>query len=808
MRGLIWTAVLLFGAVPIVHSAQNFIVSSNVKSGTNVAEISIQLACIAEYVEHYPDVATDRLRIQLEPTQICNGVSPTVAQSRQHFRPPNADEIKLVDIIYDGESSANASLFLNFSEAVNFEVVKSAASNDIVVRVYLNKAISEPTITPTPGESHVTILTDEKPLEFVINLSSSRRPHAPSDMDIPNLAPGLSVFETEIELAGVTWHRLRIGQFNSSEDAQTTLTSLEKQYPVAWIDSAENDGQSAPTTADPADFVSDGAFASIGLDKIDALMADARRAMAAKDISRAVQIYTKVLRVPGHDRHAQAQEYLALAREKNGQIAHAKAEYQRYLALYPNGEGAQRVNQRLSTLLAIDRKADTLGSPGATSTNAAVTRSARDDWRIQTFFSQYYRRDVNQPNDVDEIVSQSALYSDINLDVRRRGSRFDFSSRLSAGYRNDFLSETQGSGNQARVSYAYADLAGVETGIRGRIGRQSRNSGGVLGRFDGLDLGYQLNDKIHFNAVAGIPVNSASDDVDSERSFQGLSIKYGPFIDNLEVGAYVISQRIEGIEDRTAVGAEFRYFGEDKNFWGLIDYDTSFAELGSAFLQGSWRITPRLSVHGSVNRRHSPYLSTRNGMIGQSVQSFSELLTFFSEDEIRQFSLDRSPLSESFTVGLSHSFSPKLQINIDANQTSIDASPSSGGIAATPESTYRYFSTTLVASSLIKEGDVSIIALRLSDSESAKITSLNLDSRFPLTRSWRISPRLRVDQRKINSDFSTEWVYTPGIRILFRKSQKYRIDLEAGKRFSQLDSAIVDFDRESYFFNLGYQVFF
>ncbi|MGY8794829.1 MAG: hypothetical protein ACKVJN_06820, partial [Woeseiales bacterium] len=119
-----------------------------------------------------------------------------------------------------------------------------------------------------------------------------------------------------------------------------------------------------------------------------------------------------------------------------------------------------------------------------------------------------------------------------------------------------------------------------------------------------------------------------------------------------------------------------------------------------------------------------------------------------------------------------------------------------------------YFSTTLVASSLIKEGDVSIIALRLSDSESAKITSLNLDSRFPLTRSWRINPRLRVDQRKINSDFSTEWVYTPGIRILFRKSQKYRIDLEAGKRFSQRDSAIVDFDRESYFFNLGYQVFF
>ena len=98
-------------------------------------------------------------------------------------------------------------------------------------------------------------------------------------------------------------------------------------------------------------------FASIGLDQIDQLMDDARRAMVAGEISRAVQIYTKVLRAPNHDRHAQAQEYLALAREKNGQTAHAKAEYQRYLSLYPDNEGTARVSQRLAALLATDRKA-------------------------------------------------------------------------------------------------------------------------------------------------------------------------------------------------------------------------------------------------------------------------------------------------------------------------------------------------------------------------------------------------------------------------------------------------------------------
>ena len=47
----------------------------------------------------------------------------------------------------------------------------------------------------------------------------------------------------------------------------------------------------------------------------------------------------------------EAQEYLGLARERNGQLAHAKAEYRIYLAKYPEGEDAQRVRQRLDALV-------------------------------------------------------------------------------------------------------------------------------------------------------------------------------------------------------------------------------------------------------------------------------------------------------------------------------------------------------------------------------------------------------------------------------------------------------------------------
>jgi hypothetical protein len=195
-------------------------------------------------------------------------------------------------------------------------------------------------------------------------------------------------------------------------------------------------------------------------------------------------------------------------------------------------------------------------------------------------------------------------------------------------------------------------------------------------------------------------------------------------------------------------------------------------------------------------------------MIGQPVETFAELLVLLSEDEIRQLSIDRSPLASSYTLGLSHSLTPRLQLALDGNQTEIEAAPESGGVAATAASTYRYFSTNLTASSVLKEGDVSMVTLRYSESDSTSVLSLMLDTRIPFGRSWRVNPRLRVDRREMNSGGSEEFIYSPGIRIQYRRSQKFRLQFEAGKQFSQREMATGDLDRESYFISFGYQAFF
>lgn len=813
--GVLALVVVMLCAAPLADAAPRFISSGQVHKGAVYTDVTLEFRCKVHYVDHEPAAKTDVLRIRLEPTTICTGAAPTVALGREQMRPPGAEDAWLDLVEYSGESPGNEYLLLTFTEEVRFDVRPVDASGSISIRVFgpaIDTVLNQPAPAGEPGRiSHEVDRSPAAP-KFVINLQSSERQPATADLPTVTLPDGTSLFVAQAEIEGRTWYRTQVGYFASSEDAARALRDLRQQYPTAWIGRAGDEtlisdldpvGQPSPATDGPP------VAAAETDDEIAELMNEGRSAMIAGELSKAVQIYTKVLQQPPNDYQPQAQEYLALARERNGQIAHAKAEYQRYLDVYPDEEGADRVRQRLAALLATGQGSVVAATPGS---GSGSTRAVRETspWSFRTFASQYYRRDVNQINDQDEIVNQSSIYTDVSLDARRRGERFDIATRITAGYRSDLLDEEDrgNTGNDFRLSYAYLDVTDAQTRLRGRLGRQTRNTGGVLGRFDGLNMTYTLNERMRFDAVAGEPVYSTSSSFDDSRFFYGLSGTWLPFGNALEVGAFVLQQDIEGLTDRRAIGTELRYFGENNSLWGILSYDSEFGELGSAFLQGSWRLPGSFTITGLLDVRRSPFLSLGNALVGQQVDNFEDMTLLFTEDELRQFALDRSPRVATVSTGVSKPLSPKLQFNLNASLSSIDASPESAGVPASEATEYSYYSADLVASSLFTEGDVGIVGLRYSSSDSTDVYSINLDSRFPLGRAWRINPRLRVDYREISSDQSTQWIYTPALRIQFRPGRHWRFDLEAGKRFSRRDMALTDQDRESNFIYIGYQFFY
>jgi tetratricopeptide (TPR) repeat protein len=804
--------------LPSITAGAGFVAGADVREEADGISVTISLTCPAGYRSHRPSTRGDILRIFIEPISVCDGVPAQVAASSERFRPVNADKARLVDIEYQGDTGAEAMLTLTFREPVDFSVLPLPDRTTISVMVFPEPLPGGDAdgMAETGARTSRLVTPPATRDTYVINLMSTTTAVAGKDLPELDLGAGLQVFVSKTVIHDEVWHRTRVGWFTSYPDAQVALAGLEDDYPGAWIEHAdpETDAPIAGSStrvsgdapevirrrgaADDAPTVASGPMTE---QKLETLMDDGRRALMGGDLSRAIQIYTKVLQYPGHPYLPEAQEYLALARERNGQLAHAKAEYERYLDLYPESEGAQRVRQRLNSLLAVDT-----GDGPAQSTGSIAARS--DEWTVQSFLSQFYRRDANQIGDLSEVVSQSSVFSDLNLDVRRRGERFDFGARLSAGYRHDLMGEDDGPGNETRVSYAWLDLADARTQVGARLGRQSRSTGGVLGRFDGLNLDYRATEKTVLSAVAGKPVNSSSDGIDDERTFYGVSATYGPIAEDLELGVFYIQQDVSGITDREAVGVEFRWFDAERSLWGLIDYDTLYRKVGSYYLHGVWRIDSGFSINGSIDRRMGPFLSTSNALIGQGFLTMEDLLTQFTIEEIRSLALDRTAASSTYTLGVSKALTPKLQLNASFNDASVDGTPESGGVPGTDPTDYQYYSASLVASSLIKEGDVSIADLRYTETSTTKVESIGLDTRFPLRSDLRINPSIRVHRRTILFDSSVEWIYAPRLRFQYLWSRKVRLYLEAGKQFSDRETQDRDFSREYFFANIGYQALF
>ncbi len=119
-------------------------------------------------------------------------------------------------------------------------------------------------------------------------------------------------------------------------------------------------------------------------DDVRQLMNEAKDALRDGELERSVALYTRALQMTGAGHRREAREYLGLARERNGQVAHARAEYEAFLAEFPEGTDAERVRQRLAGMLSA---AQSLALNNAARRGAAVAQAAHTMGAVALGFS-------------------------------------------------------------------------------------------------------------------------------------------------------------------------------------------------------------------------------------------------------------------------------------------------------------------------------------------------------------------------------------------------------------------------------------
>lgn len=534
-------------------------------------------------------------------------------------------------------------------------------------------------------------------------------------------------------------------------------------------------------------------------DVLEAQWTEARAAFDAGDYPTAVRLLTRLVEYPEHPRRAEAQELLGLSRERSGQLAHAKAEYDEYLRRYPEGPAAGRVAQRRDALATLDSKprvAAVAGDEGGM------------DWSAFGGWSQEYRYDSSSVDTSlvsTDFTSQSMLLTDGDLTLRGRGERYDVQARVSAGYLYDLLPD--GPGNATRVSVAFGDFSDRRFGLNARLGRQSGYSG-VLGTFDGLLLGWKPWPTMRVNLVGGSPVDSTTEAYASNRKFISAGASFSGWIEGLEISPYVIDQTFDGFDDRKAIGSEVRWFAPGRTVVGLFDYDFGYSVVNMAMLLGTFELPGRYTLTGTLDHHRSPYLTTRNALTGQPVESLGDLVAMFGETTVRSLAEDRTAEAQAVSIGLSHPLGTRFQWTADASATRVSDLPASGGVEAVPGTGTEFgVGGQLIGNSLLRSGDVTILGFRVYEGDVARTFSLSMSSRFPMWGRLRAGPRLRYDYRTFDASGLTQWVASPALRIDWNSSHT-TIEFEAGGEWGSRELTLDQEDSSRYWFSLAYRVGF
>jgi hypothetical protein len=474
------------------------------------------------------------------------------------------------------------------------------------------------------------------------------------------------------------------------------------------------------------------------------LMQAGHDALADKNNPAATEAFNNLLLLPPNLYSQEAQEWVGVARERGGQNAKAKAEYELYLKLYTSGEGFERVQQRLARL----------GSTDVTNKTEATARKIEPRTFVQGGISSRYYYGQSNFNtsypynntiqtDTYSMKDQSSLITNVDAIGRYVSDQYD--NRLV--YRD---AETQnylpGQSNTNYVYAAYLELKNKQSDYSARLGRQTTGGGGVMGRFDGIYAGYGSQQDLRVNGVAGQLVDFTTN---IQPIFYGTSVDRGP------VSAYFIDQTIQGVTDRRAVGAEYKYFEGKKSAYALVDYDIYFNKPNTMMLTSSYGLETGTTLNFIVDYRRN--LSTRNALNGSLTTSVLDLLTVMDEAQLKQLALDRSVSSTYAQLGATQRLNATWQVGGDVRLAKTSGMPVSGSlntngipltivgyVTSTPETGLeKTLSAQLIGTNLFTNSDLSTLGASIVSSDYVKngetiflSNRIVLNPQFSLDSSW------------------------------------------------------------------------
>jgi len=543
------------------------------------------------------------------------------------------------------------------------------------------------------------------------------------------------------------------------------------------------------------------------------LIGSARYALQNDRPDIAIERLNKLLNLAPNKQSQAAQELIGEARELNGEYDKARVEYQSYIELYPHAGDVAKVKLRMAKLPAVNKVR--LAPVQEQVANRPTV--AEEKMQVTGGLSQYYYKGISNTDSITvsgattttsslTLQDQSQLFSTLDLMGHKRSETADTRLVFRDSYNKNFL-PGQVSGN--RFDAAYIEQNARDHSYAYRVGRQNGLGAGAPGQFDGAWGGYRFDPTWRVNAVLGKPVEYSNGGLStsSNKDFAGFSVDLSPRPEMWSSTGYFIQQRVSGIVERRAVGAEGHYFEAGRNFMGLFEYDTLFKKVDLGMFQGNWTTGVSTNYNVLVDHRRSPPLQLSNALIGQPIQSVAALLqSGVAMNTIIADAAAFSPISNTFGVGVNLPYSDRIRYGGDfrvSNMSSTGGTSTGQPGMVGSGNTYSY-SVQASVNGVLRQGDFGLVNATYSTASSYSGQSLLFTQVEPLPQNWRVDTMLLLYSQASNTGTHQTQI-RPSLRLNYRLNNSVNLEGEGGIEQTHVKSAAQDDTTRRKYFYLGYR---
>lgn len=531
-------------------------------------------------------------------------------------------------------------------------------------------------------------------------------------------------------------------------------------------------------------------------------MKEAREAMAAGAFDKATVAFNRVLNLPPNAYSQEAQELIGLAREKDGDIARAKTEYELYVKLYPDSPAAPRIRARLAELAVAPVVARLPTRPPQTMWWGSVSQTyygGKSNGQLTTTTVT----PATNATTIDTIKlsaqEQSLLVNTLDATGRYRDTNWDNRVVVREQYDANFLS---GRDNENKLNALYAEARYLPQQLFGRIGRQSATSNGVLGRYDGAIGAWGFAPNARLGAVVGQPVDSFAG---LNKTFYGAALE-GDFA-GTTAGAnlFGIQQVVKGETDRVGVGGEARYFDPQRTVYGLVDYDPIFHAFNIAMAQGTFQWPTGTTLNLLADYRRTPTLQLTNALIADPSQSFDDLLRQKGLGGMRDQAKALTPISKVFLVGVTQQFTPRWQAGLDVRWSSLSGTPAVGLLPETPGTGAIWtYTAQLIGNGLTAWQDILVVGGSVLRGDRTDAEQANATWRFSPRETLILEPGIRWYQQRDTTGLKLTRT-TPSLKFTWRIRDRFSIEGEGDFERSRTTGPTTDENVDRVFYYIGWR---